>query len=620
MRLISLSIENFRAFRERQVFHFPDAPGLYFMQGRNEVDPRLGGNGAGKSTIWEALRWLIDGKTSRGLKAGDVCNWERSKGVKVTLHYKIGGNDYFVTRSWGPISWTYTLVEDDVVAGELDLTKSEDNPFLADIGGSASTLQHSIMMSQGADMFLDLKRDAQAELFGQVLGLERWLDYSAKAGRLASAQDAICRRLESEVAELQGQLKASTDYTALIAEFEDKRRRKLATLEQDYAALMEQRGKVKQDMARLDDETRQELVRAVTSAKDAWKAMGLIVDDLQAELRDVSEEVTAVKARLDIDQQMLEAIRDDGTCPTCHQPIKVHDKDDFDKLIRRVTDFTKTASRLVDRRDALKVKVGSAADREEDKHRELQAKERDLEDFDRRRRELDLKLTGLDHQLDRIEEEAERTEAEPNPYRGLQKDAQATTRTTQERLLTARQGLDAAQEKYSLYTLWVRGFKDLRLQQIADALTELEIEVNSSIAELGLKGWELRFEVDRETKSGSVQRGFSVTVISPHNHKAVPWESWSGGEKQRLRIAANMGLSNLIRSRMGVDLALEVWDEPSMGLSQEGVSDLLTTLERRARVEGRQIWIVDHTSRSFGHFAGEVTIVKDADGSRIEQG
>lgn len=620
MRLISLSIENFRAFRERQVFNFPGAPGLYFMQGRNESDPRLGGNGAGKSSIWEALRWLIDGKTSTGLKAGDICNWDRSKGVKVTLHYKLGDNDYFVTRTWGPISWTYTLVEDDVVAGELDLTKSEDNPFLADIGTNAATLQHSVMMAQGADMFLDLKRDAQAELFGQVLGLERWLEYSSKAGRLASAQDAICRRLEREVAELQGQLKASTDYTALIAEFEDKRQRKLSALDQDHAALMEQRARVKKDLAGLGDDRRRELAAAAASAKDAWKAMGLLVDDLQAELRDVSEEVTAVKARLGIDQKMLEAIRDDGTCPTCHQPITFHKKDDVDKLITKVTDLAKSATRLVDRRDALKVKVGSAADREDDKHRELQAKERDLEDFDRKRRELDLKLTGLDHQLDRIEEEAERAEAEPNPYRGLQKDAQDSARTTQERLLTARQGLDAAQEKFALYSLWVRGFKDLRLQQIADALTELEIEVNSSIAELGLKGWELRFEVDRETKSGSVQRGFAVTVISPHNPRAVPWESWSGGEKQRLRIAANMGLSNLIRSRMGVDMALEVWDEPSMGLSQEGVSDLLTTLERRARVEGRQIWIVDHTSRSFGHFAGEVTIVKDADGSRIEQG
>lgn len=620
MTPISLTIENFRAFRERQVFNFPQSPGLYFMQGRNEVDPRLGGNGAGKSSIWEALRWLIEGKTSKGLKAGDICNWDRSKGVKVELHYRIGGNDYFVRRTWGPISWTYALVEDNVPTGWLDLTKSEENPFLADLGLNGSTLQHSIMMAQGADMFLDLKRDAQAEMFGQVLGLERWLDYSARAGKLASAQDAICRRLESQVAELQGQLKAAKDYTELIAEFEDKRKRRLATLDQDHQALMQQRKALKDGAAKLTPEAREELAHAVKSERNAVTALGMLCDDLEKELREVEFEVAGYRGRLEHEQKTLKALDTGDVCPTCNQPFKFHSKESADQIIERATTLTSMATKITKRRDSLRDKLDAAIEREEGARGILRDKEQALDDHDRRLREFDVKLSSIDRQLDQIEDDADRIEQEPNPYRALQNEAQGLTRTTQERLSEARQGLDAAQEKNSLYAFWVRGFKDLRLQQIAEALTELEIEVNSSIAELGLKGWELRFEVDRETKGGSIQRGFAVTVLSPHNHRPVPWESWSGGEKQRLRVAANMGLSNLIRSRMGVDLALEVWDEPSMGLSAEGVHDLLMTLERRARVEQRQIWIVDHTSRSFGHFAGEVTIVKDADGSRIEQG
>ena len=174
-------------------------------------------------------------------------------------------------------------------------------------------------------------------------------------------------------------------------------------------------------------------------------------------------------------------------------------------------------------------------------------------------------------------------------------------------------------ERYSLYSFWVRGFKDLRLQLIAEALTELEIEVNSCVTALGLIDWELKFQVDRETASGTISRGFTVSVISPYNNKPVPWESWSGGESQRLRIAATMGLSNLIRSRTGTELALEVWDEPSTALSQQGVHDLLEALNHRANTEQRPIWIVDHTSHSFGGFAGGATITKRKSGSVIEQ-
>ena len=35
-----------------------DGPaGLYFLRGRNEVQPRLGSNGSGKTTLWRALCW-----------------------------------------------------------------------------------------------------------------------------------------------------------------------------------------------------------------------------------------------------------------------------------------------------------------------------------------------------------------------------------------------------------------------------------------------------------------------------------------------------------------------------------------------------------------------------------
>ena len=82
MTPVSLTITNFGPFRETQKFEFPREPGLYFMWGENQHEPRLEANGAGKSKLWEALVWVIFGKTSRGLKAGDAANWEAGKGAR----------------------------------------------------------------------------------------------------------------------------------------------------------------------------------------------------------------------------------------------------------------------------------------------------------------------------------------------------------------------------------------------------------------------------------------------------------------------------------------------------------------------------------------------------------
>jgi DNA repair exonuclease SbcCD ATPase subunit len=228
-------------------------------------------------------------------------------------------------------------------------------------------------------------------------------------------------------------------------------------------------------------------------------------------------------------------------------------------------------------------------------------------------------LAQEDRDLDRIEDDSEQIEKERNPYDELLREQVRGIDQARDDLESLQARLDASNARFAMLTMWVRNFKEIRLQLIAEALDQLEIEANNEITALGLINWELQFDVDRETKSGSVARGFTVHVISPHNDEPVPWEAWSGGEAQRLRVGAQAGLSNLIRDRTGADIPLEVWDEPTQGLSEEGVLDLLDCLAARAKREDRQIWVVDHRSLGYGGFDGTATVVKTEAGSHIVQ-
>ena len=157
---------------------------------------------------------------------------------------------------------------------------------------------------------------------------------------------------------------------------------------------------------------------------------------------------------------------------------------------------------------------------------------------------------------------------------------------------------------------WVQGFKDVRLFLVAEALLQLEVEVNSALESLGLVGWSIHFAPDSETKAGATKRGFSVTVLSPVNERPVPWQVWSGGEAQRLRLAASMGLSNLISAYTAFEPFVEVWDEPTNGMSKEGIADLLTAMQERAQRYKRQVWVIDHRTLDAGLFQQTVTAVK----------
>jgi len=526
MKLLQLTIKNFRSFK-KETFTFPDA-GLYFLYGDNQAEPRLGANAAGKSTIWDALCWVFWGKTLRGLKAGDVANWDVGGDVSVSLRYEFEDLTYLVTRTWKPNSWVMIAP-----LQTLDLVEDETNLLWSHLKLSYLAATHSIFMAQQQPMFLDLAAKDKSTLFSEVMGLDKWLEYSDRAGKQATIQINLATELEKEIANIDGKIAGlkAVDFENDRVIWEKTRKARLDSLEQEYTGYL-------------------------TKAKDIKLA-------ISSELAKTS---ILERALSKLDKSVKH-------CPTCNQKIN---NTEYSELLRDIQ-----------------------------QHQQLgNFKKRDLAQYERR--------------IDSIELEVVDVEKERNPLQDKKNVLDAEVKVLVGRKLGCLSWLDEVKSNQRLYSYWVQGFKDLRLRLIGEALQQLEIETNSSLMELGLIGWELRFTIDRETKSGSFQRGFNVMVQSPSNKQQVPFEVWSGGESQRLRLAAQMGLSNLIRSTSGTTLNLEVWDEPSQFISAGGVEDLLDSLRNRATQEKRQVWVVDHRTLGYSDFDNIITVCKNLDGSYIK--
>ncbi len=620
-RISEIILIGFGSFRERQSFRMPKEPGLYFMRGENRKEPRLGSNGAGKSTIWKALCWVLWGKTANGLKAGEISSWGIKKGAEVILCFEgtLDGksNWYFLKRTWKPNSWTLANLFD---ATQVDLTKDETNPVLSMLKLQYEPFLHSIYLAQREAMFLDLKPEPKAQLFSSVMDLDKWLGYSTKASQAANDQDKVSRRLESQRAELKGRLEESgtSDLQVSADEWEAGRRKKLRQIEEDYAVIA---GKSKKAKGRLlDSQEAQERARKYSQA--LLECRNIVFDKNEKAfkaLRKEEDRLLILKNDLTHKKEHADRLDSDG-CPTCGRSFTGEAK----QVLQEALDEERAALKLV---QAAEGEV-SALRKEFDSHEDAlagadatsRAALQDLQDLVQAtagaRREHELE----ERRLDQLEEEAEALHVSKNPFTTLLEDKQQSLAQIRDDFDAVNARLDASYASHALYSFWVRGFKEVRLQLIAEALDQLEVEVNSELTELGLVGWELRFDVDAETKKGTLLRGFSVSVLSPHSDEGVPWESWSGGESQRLRLAAQCGLSNLIRDRTGCDLPLEVWDEPTEGLSEEGITDLMTALSERAQREHRIIWVVDHRALGYGGFTDTATIIKDEKGSRVVQG
>lgn len=613
---IALRIERFRSFSKPQTFNFPTEPGLYLMLGKNEVEPRLAGNGSGKSTIWDALTWLLQERTPSGLKAGDVCTWGEKKGTRVDFEFHEEGAEWCCTRTWGPNTWT---LKSDYET--IDLANDPQNPLLASLRLSFDAWLCTVVMAQGEDYFLDMPKTKQAALFSSVMELDEWEQRSERASKAADEQDKLACILEGAVRLIDGKLSGmeAMGTQEQANEWEVRQAKRLDQLSREHEDLCQRRKRLREALERaVGDET------TAREGLDSGKPDDALHDEYDlvcANVRRHEDKLLKLKVEVNALLEHMAQLDKSGNCPVCGKPFSTHDWQTELKRAERVAEGAKAeATSLVHaldiikhRRDFLEVEI----DKHEDDER---ARSRALADAGLHVRQARNDLAYCDKELDTIEEQYDAAEREVNPFEQAVKRYERESKgLRKDRDMLERERYDRESQR-SIMSMWTRGFKEIRLREIGSALSELEMEVNSAVMSLGLEEWELRFDVDRETKGGAIQKGFAVTVLSPNaGSKAVPWDAWSGGEKQRLRIAGNAGLSDLVRARTGCTFPLEVWDEPTNGLSPEGKVDLFEYLSERARNEGRIVFLLDHQAHDYGGFTGTCTVIKTPSGSRIRQ-
>ena len=482
MKLHTIRITNFRSFKKEQSFHFPDEPGLYFMQGVNEAEPRLEANGAGKSTIWEAMLWCFYGKTSRGLKAGDVCNWEAEKGTRVEVDFSLDENTLWtVTRTWKPNAWTLSHISDHITDEEvMDLTKSESNYLLDWLAVEFTPFLHCIMMAQSQPMFLDMKSEHQAALFSEVLGLDHWIDYSARASKKASSQDMESRRLQRDLSEVHGRINGQQDFKGSVEQFETDREFKLSGLLHPYHEKLDT---LRRTVVECED-ARSAEKKAQDAYDEARAAMERHQKKTTAPAAEAYEKIKYEFRRADDlcedAKRKFKAIKEEKDCPTCKRPLdrKAH----AEHLEEARVLFAEAEARVeeADKRCAEAEQIMAALDKEAVRYLDAFGDASDaMNDASRlvatlknRRQWIEKELDDMEAQVERIEKEVnpfldvqERARAEGERLRGERGELQALLDTSEERTSFIRSGCGASRS-YACNSL-PRPSPSLRLRSIA---------------------------------------------------------------------------------------------------------------------------------------------------------
>lgn len=574
----------FKCFVEPPAVKLSTQPGFKSLAGDNQEEPRLGANGAGKSSFLDAIFFCAYGQGLKGQKASALQTWGCDIRPWVKTRWRIDKAIVEIERSGSPDK----LLINGQPASQEDVDRI--------LGLTRMRFRHSVIFGQKVTLFADLSIAERSALMEEVCDLSLWQRAADKADDEAKACVKEAQDHAREILRFETRLDSLPRLKVLRAEqvaWHEKHAVELEETEAEYgAALSEYRA-----MGRAKATERTDL-GAMKKALRGARALAAEADRAERQVR--------------LDYEHAERQHDHLTtnpnCPNCgqHWPLASVRLEEIAESLPVLAKALKRAARG----------HGAAVHAEKELALELEEAEEAQKTAAAEYNKAQGAYLAQDKLVRSLKKRRDEVRAETDEAIEAQIDDVKEKRATYKAgILEHEQMLQDAEGRAGVATYWKSAFKQVRLFQMKRVLQHLELEIEAAMNSLGLHGWKIELSTETENRSGTFKQGVQIQVRSPK--ASAPWESWSGGESQRLTLAIAKGFANMIKRMSGVTYTFEFWDEPSAWLSVEGIEDMIGTLRDRAEQERISLWLVDH--RSLGAAFDETWVVrKNGEGSYVE--
>lgn len=191
MILQKIRLVNFRTHKDSSIdFSALGSPVL--IKGINsDFDPPKS-NGAGKSSIFDAIEYALYGRTTDNLRTGETNG-------SVELTFQSGGDEYTITKSFSAAEYTVELMKNGQM---LTISKSEIDKYIKDVLKISKKLfDQTIFQSQGFNSYFSLMSPRhKSEFIVELLDLDKWAVYhsiaKAQAKTLSDARGNVEGKLD----------------------------------------------------------------------------------------------------------------------------------------------------------------------------------------------------------------------------------------------------------------------------------------------------------------------------------------------------------------------------------------------------------------------------------------
>lgn len=606
MRLLSLSLLNFMRFKRAKLSL--EKRGLVHIEGRNLDDESTQSNGAGKSSLIDALVWCLFGVTTHDPSADgdDVVNEKRLKNCEVKIYFEVGDALYTVIRrrAWKKGGKAVQLVFfgiDNKTGAENPLTKGTIKDTQDEIervlGMSVGTFRIACVFGQGRAYRFSRLTDAEKKtVLDEMLGSEQYANAAVKAGELLAekdrelgkAQTALESALESSRSARKAYLRAKERYQDSASRAQSERKaakREVADLSRQLESAPDEH---QYAIARLDlDNAR----KALDDADRSYRKAATNVD----KANDLIETLKAARKRT--------AKTSDSKCTSCNQHISGHYVErqlaKLDKDLEEVQGMHVEASNQLGAEELARALARKTV-REAEEH------------FESLRKGMS-KTQALQERLKAAKQRAERKDDS-----AALREAMDEAKQRMKQLGTKIDALDvniaAWKKQRDELQFWKHGFgaKGLRSLMLDSAMPYLNAKLDAYAHSLTGGNITVEMKTQRELKGGGMREDLHIEVKNKFG--ATKYAMNSIGERAKIDIIVGLALQDMAAARSRVPVNVAFFDEAFEGIDArgaDGVATLLTQLQRES------VFVITHQEHLKSFFNNTITVEKRDGESRL---
>ena len=524
----------------------------------------VGSNGAGKSTILDALCFSLYGKAFRKINKSQMINTTNEKGAVVEIEFSINNVNWFIERGIKPNTFKITRngEELDQKSSAVDQQKWLEQNVLK--MNYKSFTQIVILGSSSFVPFMQLPPNTRREVVEDLLDIKIFSSMNTLIKDKIRGLKEQIRTLELKKESLTDKVQMQKDF---IEQIENKNKETIHNKERNISYLLNEENNLMNQNEKLNEELKvtQQEIEEFSDSSRKLREFGNIRGKLSQKIS------TLVKEH--------KFFNDNTVCPTCNQDIEESFR------VNRIEDSHNKAKDLQEGYQQLLDEIK----KEEERESHFKTLNRYLSTTLNEITSTNSQIASCQKQVKSLESEIQKLTsqlADRNTEHSKLEEFRENLQSTYEELAEKREDISYYDFTYDL-------LKDggVKTKIINKYLPLINKEVNKYLQKMEFY---INFTLDEE---------FNETVQSPI-HEDFTYSSFSEGEKMRIDLALLFTWRGVARYKNSVNTNLLIMDEVfDSSLDGFGTDEFLKIIRYDDQgIENVNIFVISHKESLFDKF------------------